>query len=322
MPTLVPARKQIVPNKGGTRANPITGKVSLIAPYSYNHLKKVKIEGQGEHPFIHGIQYNHDPKEQAQINATVRDAIARSMEVMGDYWKAAEAQRGGPSEPRNEQTGAHPAAGSFYAKNDNVEEGSITSENIHKILMQPERNWTEIHNNPEVAPGKRLFATHIPEGRYGIVDLSTVSPESVVTAINPKGGKFVDLGIEATPSMLKAAPKAESTYLILTAEKDAEKNLTGKDVALTFFPGAPIPGPSSIFKANIADGTQITAGEAVKRGLTHAKMTFSNANEKLSQGAVVKPKSTSVHESTHRAEFSNRLYLKPKKSLRALSLRS
>jgi hypothetical protein len=116
-------------------------------------------------------------------------------------------------------------------------------------------SW-EPYEHPDVMAGCSAFKAPL-EGTFGLLDLSTVADDFLVTLADPKGTGFVEA--ECTAGR---GGKVPFTVLILGQEKDVE-------VVFTFHPGDPIR-PSRL-PAEGRVGQIITAKEALALGFKWAK---------------------------------------------------
>ena len=172
--------------------------------------------------------------------ARVRAAIDRTKQVLLVYWTSCLLQRsaGSPSAP------SQSAAGSVY---------EMTVEEIEVALRGAE--WAP-YEHEGVSPGCVAFTAPIM-GLVGLTRLDLLPIEMPVTLIDSKLTGFVDASVKGTRGT------TWGTVIILGDHE-------GSEVVFTFHPGDPILPSRIPAEGNV--GRVITAGEAVKLGLTWGKV--------------------------------------------------
>jgi hypothetical protein len=129
----------------------------------------------------------------------------------------------------------------------------MTPETLEAALMGAA--W-EPFEHPDIMKGCSAFKAPL-SGTFGLLDLTTVADDFLVTLADPKGTGFVEA--ECTAGR---GAKVDFTVLILGDEK-------GTEVVFTFHPGNPIR-PSRL-PAEGRVGNIITAKDALALGFKWAK---------------------------------------------------
>ena len=165
----------------------------------------------------------------------VRTAIARTREQIPAYWESCLAQR---------SAGSPTAAGSVY---------ELTPVQIEAALLGA--SWVP-YEHPGVGAGCKAFSAAIV-GLSDVVRLAGFDATDLVTLIDPKATGFVEA------SVVGVRDEKDFSVVIL-GDND------GSEVVFTFHPGAPIQPSRIPAEGNV--GRVITVGEAIKMGLTWAKV--------------------------------------------------
>ena len=139
------------------------------------------------------------------------------------------------------------AVGSVYERVDGFE--------LERMLLA--QKWEE-YSHPAVMPGCVAFKAPLP-GRLGIVDLSTLPEDAIVTLDDRKNTGKVSAIVEGA-----RGPIQDFTILMLGDEK-------GEEVIFTFHPGDPVR-PSQVQCELNMHGQQVTVAQALEMGLTTAKV--------------------------------------------------
>ena len=167
--------------------------------------------------------------------ARVRAAIDRTKQVLLVYWTSCLLQR---------SAGSPTAAGSVY---------DLTVEEIEAALLRV--TWTP-YAHPEVKPGCVAFMSTL-RGMIGVAYLRDLDVATPVTLIDSKATGFAEASVHGARG---------STWGSVIILGDNE----GSEVVFTFHPGDPILPSRLPSEGNV--GRVITAGEAVKLGLTWGKV--------------------------------------------------
>ena len=175
-------------------------------------------------------------KSIAAAQEAVKAALANSRRLMPEYWAKCVAQRSKAA-----------SAGSFY---------DLTAEEINAAL--DDSLWCEM-KHPSIMAGCTAYATLIPGGHYGLVDIATLPDDAVLTCEDRKGTGMVSLTIHLEKDQ---APKTDETWLIV-----GEDN--GQQVVFTFHPGEPVS--PSVTKMDAVPGT-MTKQQALALGFNKAKI--------------------------------------------------
>lgn len=125
------------------------------------------------------------------------------------------------------------------------------------LTMLYDAAW-EPYTHPAIMAGCAAFRAPL-HGRVGIVRLSAVAADTVVTLADPKSTGFVEANVVGVPG-------ADVDFCVLIVGPD-----DGREVVYTFHPGAPIT-PSRMRSEDCPAGN-ITAAVAVKMGFEWAKVT-------------------------------------------------
>ncbi len=193
----------------------------------------------------------------ANANALVADAFAASP---ADYLNRCLATR---------LEGAPERAGSWYEA-----EVATSADNLRDALLSAA--WVP-YEHPAIMAPAQAFTAPLP-GRNGMVALADLSPEAVVTLIDPKGGaqhwdgqRKVSAAVSMAETGAQPPHETHTTLLVGPASKD-DPTL----VVWTFHPGAPCR-PSEVNRI-APDGTdrhgqRITVREAIGLGFGLAKLT-------------------------------------------------
>ena len=137
-------------------------------------------------------------------------------------------------------------AGSYYPNHSPI--------SLDKSLLAA--YWSPF-DSENVRPGFKCFSTPMP-GISGILDLDTLTPDSILKIGDFKKTGYANLYVESQRELL-----ADTTTLIIS-RKSASWNV------VTFFPGNPIPGKK--IRLQQIPKNAISVSEAKFLGFTHAKM--------------------------------------------------
>lgn len=172
-----------------------------------------------------------------RADEVVADAIATTKELLPDYWQATLSQRlpGG--------------AGS-------VVEGVSTTQELESRLMSA--HW-RTYEHPDIMPGCKAFYTYDVSGELGVVELSSLEPDAMVTLDDRKGTGKVSCTVTG------AHGRHETFTVLIVGEEQ------GRDVVFTFHPGAPVR-PSVVQTEPGMHGRACAVAEAMAMGLTTAKI--------------------------------------------------
>lgn len=119
--------------------------------------------------------------------------------------------------------------------------------------------WEEYSHGAVKAPAVAFKAPI--RGRFGLIRLSDLSPEAMVTLRDPKNTGNVEAVTEGV-----LGPEVDFTVLLLGPSRES-----GEEVVWTFFPGEPIM-PSSVKTEEYGDGTKVSVANALALGLEWAKV--------------------------------------------------
>jgi len=172
------------------------------------------------------------------IQTRIARAVETTRRVVPGYFESTLDQRAGLSEK---------AAGSIY-------EGLSESQLERKLLTA---DWEE-YSHEAVLPECVAYKAIIP-GRLGIVELSQLPADAVVTLDDRKGTGKVSAVVEGV-----RGEEVDFTVLILGPEQ-------GEEVVYTFHPGDPVRS-SQVQAQPGMHGRQVTVAEALDMGLTTAKI--------------------------------------------------
>lgn len=172
------------------------------------------------------------------IRVRIAKAAETTRNVVPGYFEKTVAQRAGLEEI---------AAGSIIE--------SVTASELEQMLLHAD--WEE-YSHDAVMSGCVAFKAPIA-GRLGVVDLSKLSDDTVVTLDDRKDTGNVSCVVEGA-----LGPKVDFTVIILGEEQ-------GQEVIFTFHPGDPVR-PSQIETKSGMNGRQVTVKEARSMGLETAKI--------------------------------------------------
>jgi len=133
---------------------------------------------------------------------------------------------------------------------------NVTASQLEQMLRAAE--WEE-YSHDAVMPGCHAFKTQDIVGRLGVVPLSQLSDDIVVTLDDRKDTGKVSCIVKGA-----LGPKVDFTVIILGEEQ-------GEEIVYTFHPGDPV-NPSKIPMKIGMDGRQVTVKEALSLGLEIAKI--------------------------------------------------
>jgi hypothetical protein len=170
-------------------------------------------------------------------NQRIQNAIDSIKEIDLEYWNSTLTQR------------LEGGAGSQFINVSSIEE---LENNIRGA------RWTK-YEHPEISHGCTGFIAVDLKGFEGIIDLSELDPEKAVTLDDRKDTGKVSCVVK---DVLKHF--VDFSIIILGIEDERE-------VVFTIHPGAPIK-PSTVVTEKGMHGKVITVKEAIKMGLTHAKV--------------------------------------------------
>lgn len=119
-------------------------------------------------------------------------------------------------------------------------------------------NW-ESYSHEAVQEGCHAFATRDLAGRLGIVELASLSTDTVVTLDDRKNTGKVSATVKGV-----LGPVVDFTVIILGIEN-------GVEVVFTFHPGAPV-SPSQVQCELGMHGKQVSVAETIGMGLAMAKI--------------------------------------------------
>ena len=187
--------------------------------------------------------------ENAGANDEVRSALANTEEVLGGYLRKTLEMR------------TDVGIGSTY--------DSISPDELLSQIKNAD--WKEVsHEN--VLPGcKAYVTTDIPDGRYGLVNISDLPDGTMLLAEDPKETGAVSMAVAGIPGK-----KTKETFLITGKDDDGERT-----VVYTFHPGEPVR-PSIVSTEKVMDGTPVTKEQAVSMGFNLAKVDR-HAQQKIAE---------------------------------------
>ncbi len=172
------------------------------------------------------------------IVSVIMPAVENTKKFLPDHWQKCLDQRCGRSGF---------AAGSVYPR--------WGQKRIEKELLAG--HWTE-YAHPAIMAGCRAFKAPIP-GRFGIVELSTLSSETIVTLDDRKNTGKVSCVVKGIRGEM-----VDFTVIILGMED-------GVEVVYTFHPGDPI-NPSQVLCESGMHGKEVSVVEALAMGLSTVKI--------------------------------------------------
>ena len=172
------------------------------------------------------------------IVGVIMPAIENTKKFLPDHWQKCLDQRSG-------RCGF--AAGSIYPR--------WTQKRIEVELLAG--HWVE-YAHPSIMAGCRAFKAQIP-GRFGIVNLSTLPIETMVTLDDRKNTGKVSCVVRGVRGEM-----VDFTVIILGMED-------GVEIVYTFHPGDPI-NPSQVLCESGMHGKEITVAEALAMGLETVKI--------------------------------------------------
>jgi hypothetical protein len=152
-----------------------------------------------------------------------------------------------------EKTLVERAAASGQALGSVYEE--YTPEQLETVLRSA--TWTP-YQHPALAPGCEAFRASL-SGRLGIIPLTDLPPDTVVTLDDRKGTGKISAIVNGVRGQ-----RVDFTVLILGPEQ-------GHEVVFTFHPGDPVV-PSQVQTAPGLHKKQITVSDAIALGLVTAKI--------------------------------------------------
>lgn len=136
-------------------------------------------------------------------------------------------------------------------------EGISSVEEMEEALKRA--NWKQDSDENVSRDCEAYVTTDIPKGRFGLVEIATLSDGDILIADDRKGTGKVSLTVVG-----KKGEFVPETYLIVGKEK-------GEDVIFTFHPGRPIR-ESKIQTTELPHGSRVSKEKALEMGFEMAKL--------------------------------------------------